>query len=613
MAWFYATLVLLVHLHVSNSNDPQTLYYVSNASDLYVSPAGSDDNSGRSPSTPVKTLEHLATLLKNGDTVHVQSSNYQLNKSIKINIPNTNWLTTGGKVSISGGRQLSSWSVSKLFTTTTTKVLQTSVAKLSLTSATRHLYVNKRRIPRARLSMDDLNEIFNGSTITPQGYAIKSSNISSLLRTGSEAVFPQSTSPWTEPRCAVISSNSTDVLMAQPCWSNLIHKPCGQNVKGPPQYVEGVGPSNIISPGEWALSDDAQTLYYSPLPMEDPTTIVAVVPVLETLLEIDQSGDGTTFNGGFVFEHATWLRPGLGDGYVEQQTGQCTIGTSPNNNNCNKDLWRSVKSPGNIQITNASNVAFHKCEFTRLGGFGLDFTFSPNAVVDSCYFHDISGSGVQIGQFQYPLFANLDPHSTISNNIINKAGAEYSGAAGINVGYTQNITIVRNDVSNLTYTPITVGWGWSSHECWNCTNAGNSTIGWNNVHDYKQTLNDGGGIYMLGPQNGSWVFENYVHHQGTASSGALYPDEGSAYSKFERNVVTDIGGSKWLHLWNPSIHNVTVINNYADTSRYENHGTNCPMINNTIFWPSGKPPKEARHIMDAAGVNSTNPWYELLN
>ena len=47
---------------------------------------------------------------------------------------------------------------------------------------------------------------------------------------------------------------------------------------------------------------------------------------------------------------------------------------------------------------------------------------------------------------------------------------------------------------------LTVGWGWSRHECGTCTDAGWNTIAYNRVHGYKQALNDGGGIYMLGPQ-----------------------------------------------------------------------------------------------------------------
>ena len=52
--------------------------------------------------------------------------------------------------------------------------------------------------------------------------------------------------------------------------------------------------------------------------------------------------------------------------------------------------------------------------------------------------------------------------------------------------------------------------GWSRHECWSCTNAGWNTIAFNRAHDYKQMLNDGGGIYMLSPQNGSEIHDNWV-------------------------------------------------------------------------------------------------------
>jgi len=434
-------------------------------------------------------------------------------------------------------------------------------------------------------------------------------NPASVLRPGAEMVFPQSTSPWTEPRCAVASANESAVAMTQPCWTNLVHKACGQSVRGAPTggkgYVEAVGPEFITAPGEWAISTDGQTLYYAPLPGEEASTMVAVVPVLEVLVEV-VGVDGVAFSG-FTFELATWLRPGLGDGYVEQQTGCCAIGDFADNGNCAVDARWSVKSPGNIRVTRSAHTSFTFCEFARLGGVGLDFTNTTGSVVDSCYFHDVSGAAVQIGSFDDPLGAAADCGAVVRNTIVNKAGAEYSGAAGINLGYTQHVLVAGNDVSNMSYVPISAGWGWSRHECGACTNAGWNTIQYNRAHDYKQTLNDGGGIYMLGPQNGSEIHNNWVFNQHTASSGALYPDEGSAYSAWHDNVVTDIGRSEWLHLWTGSIHNVTVANNFADTSTYLNHGTNCPMINNTVF-PPGKPPPMAVAIMNASGVNSTNPW-----
>ena len=69
----------------------------------------------------------------------------------------------------------------------------------------------------------------------------------------------------------------------------------------------------------------------------------------------------------------------------------------------------------------------------------------------------------------------------------------------------------------------------------------------------------------------------------------------------------DIGKSEWLHLWTGSIHNITVQGNYVDTNVSENHGTNCPMIDNIVF-PVGQPPAAAVAIMNASGVGTGNPW-----
>ena len=90
------------------------------------------------------------------------------------------------------------------------------------------------------------------------------------------------------------------------------------------------------------------------------------------------------------------------------------------------------------------------------------------------------------------------PARAVNNTIVKKAAAEYSGAAGINVGYTIGTTLTHNDVHDLSYVGISVGWGWGTPDI-----AGWATIAWNKVHNYKQLLNDGGGIYMLGSQVGS--------------------------------------------------------------------------------------------------------------
>ena len=60
--------------------------------------------------------------------------------------------------------------------------------------------------------------------------------------------------------------------------------------------------------------------------------------------------------------------------------------------------------------------------------------------------------------FTDPLGAPWDTGAVVRNSIVNKAGAEFSGAAGINVGYTQRASLLHNGASNMSYVPISVGW-----------------------------------------------------------------------------------------------------------------------------------------------------------
>jgi len=601
---------------------------------VFVSPSGSDTNAGTSKSAPVATLHRAKLVVRaaSASTVQVAKGTYQFTEPLELSAQDSGvrWVASDGAARLSGGAVIGPWVASSLGE----GIVQTDVSKL-VGSQDRHLYVNGVRAQRTRMAEADAAAVFAGAVMTDDGFALAAAQPAEVLPVGSEFVYPQSTSPWTEPRCAVASrDNATFVAMQQPCWRNLVHKACSQGAKGPPSvagssspaasvadrgyvvaglgaplagrgYVENVGASAAMSPGSWALQAEAGgtvTVVYALRPGETAATLRAVMPTLDLLLRVSGAHD-VAFEG-FAFEHASWLRPGQAEGYVEQQTGCGTTVANANDSSCTDDFYWSFKSPGNVVVADSLRVAFVACEFARLGGFGLDFSRASDCLVDGCLFHDISGSAVQIGEFQDPLAAHASRGNVVRQSVVTRAAVEFSGAAGINVGYTVGTLLEHNDVGNLTYGAISVGWGWSRHACGSCTDAANNSVQYNSVHDYKRTLNDGGGIYMLGPQNGSRVHGNWVHAQGTASTGALYPDEGSAYSTWYDNVVTDVGASKWLHLWTATIHDVTVRDNWADTSNHLDAGTDCPMINNTVF-PPGQPPPEARRIMRFAGVNSS--------
>eukprot|EP00045_Choanoeca_perplexa_P005818 m.48706 g.48706 ORF g.48706 m.48706 type:complete len:608 (+) comp13310_c0_seq3:101-1924(+) len=585
----------------------------SNSMQVFVSTTGKATGSG-TEQDPVDTLQAAQALIasqrKDNTTaivtieegIYIQSNTWQLTDEDS----NTIWqAATGATVIVSGGKPLA-------LTLTTIKPYAGRVGMVHVSSSmlqNRHLFVNNQRAARTSYNTSMVNALFQGATLVTDGIVVNS-NLPLTWPAqgyGVEFAWPQSTSPWTEPRCAVLNVTQQGgqvlISMQQPCWYNLLHKPCGQVAKDPPSVVENVGLAAMNQPNQFWLDTEQRVLYYSLEPQHEPSSMDVRWPQVEVLLR----AYGTTkplSNLRFenlLFQHATWLRPGQGDGYVEQQSGSCIIGSNPNNSNCDDDfLW--IKSPGNLQFSFTRDVALVGCEVAYMGGVGVDFgNGTHRAVVQGSYVHDISGSGVQIGSFNSSQIRDeerQDLNNTVNNTLITLAAVEFHGAVAINVGYSKGTAILHNEMSNLTYSGMSMGWGWARE---NDSYASNNVIAYNRIHHYKTMLNDGGGIYLLGPQNGTIIHHNFVSDQITSSSGALYPDEGSAYEEWYENVVTNIGKSEWLHLWTASIHNISVHNNYADTHTFENHGTNCPMANNTIF-PPGQPPAAAQAIMAAAGM-----------
>ena len=106
---------------------------------------------------------------------------------------------------------------------------------------------------------------------------------------------------------------------------------------------------------------------------------------------------------------------------------------------------------------------------------------------------------------------------------------------------------------------------------------------------------------MLGPQNNSRIFSNFVHDQLDGGiTGALYPDQGSAYSHWYNNVVERTHGATWLHIWTGNIHDVKVSGNFADTKAIRDSGTRCPVTNTVVYAP-GHRTAAAQAIVDASG------------
>ncbi len=141
----------------------------------------------------------------------------------------------------------------------------------------------------------------------------------------------------------------------------------------------------------------------------------------------------------------------------------------------------------------------------------------------------------------------IDADDTIADNYIHDVAIEWLGGVGIWIGYTQNLSVVHNQIDDVPYTAISMGWaGWHATvftpNADPNVNSGN-VISDNLLYDYMQVLGDGGAIYTNGSQATGWagqlVLSGNVTYGGTNTDFALYTDTGSQYIQLSQNVVYD--------------------------------------------------------------------------
>ena len=293
-----------------------------------------------------------------------------------------------------------------------------------------------------------------------------------------------------------------------------------------------------------------------------------IAPVVQTLLLIKGSVEKPVRNihfKGLTFAHATWLRPSE-IGHTDMQSNfvmdprpeNLIMRKSPSgdeiiSNNHNE----YVRSPAHVVLEAAHSILFERCTFAKLGSAGLDIQCgSQNNIVRGCEFHDISGSGIQVGDVlendHHPKDQRqIVKKNQIVNNYIHHVGVEYEGSGGVFVGYTDSTLVAHNEVSHLPCTGISVGWGWGEQDVggnpkWpqafnydTPTPAQNNRIEYNHVHHVTMIRTEGGAIYTLGSQPGSIIQGNHIH-DNKSRYGAISTDKGTAGFEFIDNLIYNV-------------------------------------------------------------------------
>ena len=364
-----------------------------------------------------------------------------------------------------------------------------------------------------------------------------------------------------------------------------------------PFYLTNAKPL-LDNPGEWYHDIREHKLYYYPREHEGTVKVLlATYPVLETLVEVVGTADYPVRDitiKGVTFSHTTWMRPSE-KGHVPLQAGMYLTEAyklrpqidRPNNHKLDNQGWLG-RADAAVELRYAENVDFEDCRFEHLGGSGLDYVVGcKGGKVSDCRFNDIAMNGLVVGSFSPEgLETHLPYQPADSREVCSGLTIEQSefydianddwGCVAIAAGYVSGINIEHNTIHDVSYTGISLGWGWNRDSICMKDNKVHANL----IYNYAQHMYDCAGIYTLGNQPGTVISENVV--RDIAKPGYVHDPDHWFY------LYTDEGSS-----------NITVRDNWTPSEKFlqnangpgnvwENNG---PQVNEQIKRNAGRQKK----------------------
>lgn len=545
--------------------------------DIYISPAGNDKNDGtiNSPKATLASALRQAREMRrtnvagieNGIKIILKEGTYNLYEPLYVRpedsgTPQSPTIISGGdgeKAIISGGINISNWeNTGKLWVA---DVPDFNGRPLNF----RQLWINGKKADRARdvTDFEKMNRIVNNDSKN-QILWVPTTAVKSILKaTYAEMVLHEM---WCVANLRIksieVHGDSSAVRFHNPESKIQFEHPWPRPMTTPGRksafYLTNAM-ELLDVPGEWFHDIKTNKIYYYPKKYEKITQFEAVVPVLQTLVEIEGTLDKTVENIAFKninFNYSTWLRPSE-KGHVPLQAGMYLTEayklepktTRPDGRKLDNQGWLGRPASA-ISLSGTKNIDFEDCNFEHLASTALDYEWANyGGKINRCIFRDVAGNGLLIGSFSpsshethYP-YNPLDnreicSYQIITNNLFEDIGNEDWGCVAVGAGYVNNINIEHNEIRDVAYTGISLGWGWNQSPV--CME--NNRIHANHIWHYAKRMYDVAGIYTLGAQPNTVISENYIHdiyHPSYAHDPNhwfyLYTDEGSSFITIKNN------------------------------------------------------------------------------
>ena len=328
-------------------------------------------------------------------------------------------------------------------------------------------------------------------------------------------------------------------------------------------------------PGEWYLDLGDGVLTYAPKPGERPENCEFVAPRLEQLLVLrgnvaNRAWVSNVTIQGLAFAHTVFVSGP--NGYICPQSER--------------------ELPAAISGLGARDCAILDCQVSKTASWGIELGIGcRDNRIERCTLADLGAGGIRLGSHEIP----RDDEVTASRQIVRDCLIAYAGrihpaGVGILVGQSPNNIVEHNEIHDLYYTGISLGWTYG----YGRSLATHNTVASNHVWNIGQgVLSDMGGIYNLGNARGTVIRGNHVHDVVSAVYGGwgIYLDEGSCEVLVEGNLVHDMEASPFhQHYGRDNVirNNILAFGKSAQVmrSRVEPH---CSFIfeRNIFYWSHG--------------------------
>lgn len=578
---------------------------VRDAVTIAVSPKGNDNAAG-TVEAPFLTIERAQIAVRELDSDHdviviIAGGTYRLVQPLIFaaqdggrNGHHVLWTAAEGEHPvISGAIPVTGW---KVFD----KQKGIYVADTPVGLDTRQLWINDRLAKRTSVEIKR-----SDVTFTAQGIVFKDAKYDYLSKLKDQDRAEIDARGFFTNRISPIAKfDGHTLIMKQPAWNNniwgydTIDDPFGSEFA---QLFLSNSLDLLNERGEWYIDPKRGKLYLRPpydTTIDQMDKLDVELPRLTTLMAIGNSLDELVEElefRGIQFSHTSWLGPSSDEGYASQQSGSyingravaypadplisCSQGCPAFETMRNE--WN--QAPASIQVAAARLITFDEDVFAHLGQYALGIGNDGDANltgaglgtsdirVTRCTFDDDAGGAVLAGGVRRDAHHPRDERMInrqllVSNNRIESVSKDYLDNSAILSTYVTGALILHNEISDIPYDAIDIGYGWGYEDAGGNANYRVNQHGYdfkdnviydsptthrdvvvanNRIHGAKKLFHDGGAIYNLSASPGTLITENYIFDNNQRI--ALYLDEGSRYITVRKNVVDDPGGT-WLNI-----------------------------------------------------------------